>query len=305
MQFEDPDGFQAHMAAASPGTRIRALHRPFRTEVSIAMLPRMALFSVSTVNFLAQRAAAGDIWSVTLPLRGGFSAAIGGAGRQHVFAADELYLLHPDRDFDYRAPGECEALVANILAADLQTKAAALAGAPPAEFAERIPATSPAGGALTRFAHHLWSELHRPHGLWDSPTALAEMEDCLVSLLALAANGLATDYSHVTRLAVVRRAEDYLIRHLMRPVTRSDLARAAGASIRTVSRGFLEHHGVSPMAWLKARRLEAAHRELCAAQPGEVTVTEVAVRYGFANLGRFAADYRMRFGETPSQTLRG
>jgi transcriptional regulator GlxA family with amidase domain len=128
------------------------------------------------------------------------------------------------------------------------------------------------------------------------------MEDCLVSLFSLASS--APDAGSVAHRSTVRRAEDFLIQHLMRPVARSELARAAGVSIRTISRGFRERHGVSPMAWLKERRLEAAQSELRDALPGEVTVTEVALRYGFENPGRFAAEYRQRFGEYPSQTLR-
>jgi len=33
------------------------------------------------------------------------------------------------------------------------------------------------------------------------------------------------------------------------------------------------------------------------------TVTEVAIRFGFGELGRFASEYRAKFGENPSETL--
>jgi AraC-like DNA-binding protein len=38
--------------------------------------------------------------------------------------------------------------------------------------------------------------------------------------------------------------------------------------------------------------------------PDDLTVTDVAERWGFGHLGNFALHYRKRFGESPSQTLR-
>jgi AraC-like DNA-binding protein len=51
--------------------------------------------------------------------------------------------------------------------------------------------------------------------------------------------------------------------------------------------------------------MERAHRNLQSAQPanGE-SVATIAARWGFTHLGRFAIDYRRRFGSYPSQTLR-
>ena len=42
-------------------------------------------------------------------------------------------------------------------------------------------------------------------------------------------------------------------------------------------------------------------------EPGDAAegVAEVAFRWGFTHLGRFAARYAELYGETPSQTLRG
>ncbi|MCU1409258.1 MAG: AraC family transcriptional regulator, partial [Microbacteriaceae bacterium] len=55
--------------------------------------------------------------------------------------------------------------------------------------------------------------------------------------------------------------------------------------------------------YLRDFRLEQVHKELLAAEPGAVTVTEVAARWGFVHLGRFAAAYRQRFAERPSDTI--
>ena len=104
---------------------------------------------------------------------------------------------------------------------------------------------------------------------------------------------------------VVRQALDYLERHLSEPVTMTDLAEHVNASVRSVQLGFKEELGVSPMQWLRDRRLERAREELADAEPSDgITVTEVAEHWGFHHLGNFAVLYRKRWGESPSDTLR-
>lgn len=47
------------------------------------------------------------------------------------------------------------------------------------------------------------------------------------------------------------------------------------------------------------------HEDLTGGDPARRhTVAEVAYRWGFAHLGRFAHDYRARYGESPSTTSR-
>lgn len=106
--------------------------------------------------------------------------------------------------------------------------------------------------------------------------------------------------------ASVRRATAFLEDNCDRPISVSEVAEAAGTGTRALQAAFARHHGMSPMAYLRRVRLEQAHRALLAADPGTgTTVEQVARRWGFANPGRFAAEYRAAYGRYPRETLRG
>lgn len=86
--------------------------------------------------------------------------------------------------------------------------------------------------------------------------------------------------------------------------TMTELARAAGVSIRSLQVGFQQYMGMSPTEYLRDLRLQRVHDELAAAGADGRTVADVAYSWGFNHLGRFAQMYRKRFGELPSQTIR-
>ena len=57
------------------------------------------------------------------------------------------------------------------------------------------------------------------------------------------------------------------------------------------------------MEFLRELRLDKVRAELAASAGGPGSgVREVAQKYGFLHLGHFAAQYRARFGERPSET---
>jgi transcriptional regulator GlxA family with amidase domain len=67
---------------------------------------------------------------------------------------------------------------------------------------------------------------------------------------------------------------------------------------------FRRFRDTTPMAQLRALRLERAFSELAKAGQDGGSVTSVANAHGFGSLSRFAADYKARFHESPSDTLR-
>lgn len=100
----------------------------------------------------------------------------------------------------------------------------------------------------------------------------------------------------------VRRAVEYLHANADRPLTLGELVRASGVAGRTLLKHFKEAHGVSPMRYLRNYRLQRARDDL--QREAGRSVSEIALRWGFAHLGRFAQQYRRRFGEAPSAARR-
>ncbi|MES2192994.1 MAG: helix-turn-helix domain-containing protein [Pseudomonadota bacterium] len=101
----------------------------------------------------------------------------------------------------------------------------------------------------------------------------------------------------------VRRALDAMRTNVGHDWSVTELAEAAGLSSRTLQRQFREFLGKSPRAALCDIRFETARRELLQGIP-DARVMDVAERCGFPHCGRFAVEYRRRFGETPSQTMK-
>lgn len=81
------------------------------------------------------------------------------------------------------------------------------------------------------------------------------------------------------------------------------VAQAVGISVRSMQEAFRKELGVTPLAYIKNRRMLIAHRRLLAGDPEVTTVTRIAMGVGISHLGRFSVEYRQRFGEPPSVTL--
>ena len=102
----------------------------------------------------------------------------------------------------------------------------------------------------------------------------------------------------------LRRAEEFIVANLTNPPSLDKIARVADVSASTLTRSFQRRYGVSPMAFMKQRRLEMVRGQLLTARDEGKTVTGIAMEHHFFHLGQFSVDYRKIFGESPSETLR-
>jgi AraC family ethanolamine operon transcriptional activator len=101
----------------------------------------------------------------------------------------------------------------------------------------------------------------------------------------------------------VRVVRDYVSANLGGALGIETLCSVSGVSERTLRSAFHEVTGLSPQQFVKTRRLTAARHALTVARRTETPVKSIALDLGFWHLGYFARDYKMHFGESPSQTL--
>ncbi|MGH7156168.1 MAG: helix-turn-helix transcriptional regulator [Acetobacteraceae bacterium] len=140
-----------------------------------------------------------------------------------------------------------------------------------------------------------------------NPNASRGLEACLTEALVecLTAGELREETSAQRRhRAIIGRLLELANRHENEPLHLTEVCEAIGVTQRTLNLCCQEKFGVSPKRYLCLRRLHLAHRALRHASPGETSVTDIATRFGFWELGRFSVEYRSVFGETPSITLR-
>jgi len=133
-----------------------------------------------------------------------------------------------------------------------------------------------------------------------SPRGCREVENAVLDTLLSSVLDRSRPEGTRFRHKIARKAEEYLRTCCRDSISISDLCAAVGATRRTLHLGFVELYGVPPMHYLRAIRLRGAREDLTNARGRDLRVTDVAMKWGFEHLGRFALAYRDFFGELPS-----
>jgi len=239
--------------------------------------------------------------------------------REHieVAVADECIACGPDcaavsspmNGLAIRTRGSGVRFNISLDAAALTRQLAGLLGAvptAPVEFAPAMDLTTGYGRSLAQNICLAVTDFERAGSMrWDAIT-VSLFEQFIICRLLLSHPNNYTDVLRRHEPSItprdLRRAIDYMKANLAAPITIADIAEASGIAGRTLFQYFRDFRGTSPMRYLRDARFEKVRDALKCAQPEE-GVAELATKWGFCHLGRFAAEYRKRFGESPSETL--
>jgi AraC-like DNA-binding protein len=222
------------------------------------------------------------------------------------FRPGDLALLSPRHSHRYRSFGPVEWAGLSLPQADIAEIGAAVAGRdlmpwrdeqivrPPAVAMAKLQRLHAAAGHLAEHAPEVIANSQAARGL--EQALIEALVDCLV----------VPDHGAD---AAARRRHTLIMHRFHEALEASDdsavylpeLCRRIGVSGRTLRFCCQQHFGMSPKQYLLLRRMHLAQRAL--RQPaGTASVTEIAMRFGFWELGRFAVRYRALFGESPSKT---
>jgi len=98
--------------------------------------------------------------------------------------------------------------------------------------------------------------------------------------------------------------KDFILKNLKEDFSISALTEQFSISDKGLENHFSALFGLTPKKLIMMFKLNQAHEELCYANESDVSVTDVAMRWGFTHLGRFSNTYRDVFGTLPSEDLK-
>jgi AraC family ethanolamine operon transcriptional activator len=155
----------------------------------------------------------------------------------------------------------------------------------------------------------LASVVARPQSLHDERIRASLADHVLAAMVRFDNSPVDVDSStrasRASRRVAVRLARDFIHSRLSEPLRLSELCRHASLKMRTLEYGFREVTGLTPMAYIRSVRLNAVRRALLRdASAQHRSISEIAMDAGFWHLSQFSKDYRLFFGETPTETRR-
>ncbi|MEQ8232652.1 MAG: helix-turn-helix domain-containing protein [Gammaproteobacteria bacterium] len=153
-------------------------------------------------------------------------------------------------------------------------------------------------GLRRLFAEHLTSlEAHFGNlPVSDAPRVLGATLDLLIATL----DATVAPRAGTRQAVVLRRAQAYINEHLCDPTLNpAKIADGIGVTVRHLHRVFAGEE-TTVAAWMLQRRLEHCRQDLLATGTPRRSITNLALRWGFADSSTFCKSFKRAFGLTPS-----
>lgn len=152
------------------------------------------------------------------------------------------------------------------------------------------------------FTNHLRSMQHEIWGM--SPTDVTHVRSPTLELLARTYASLPGRRRLSVRAETFRRVRTFILEHLSEPeLTPQRIAKENHISVRYLHLLFVDA-GSSVSAWVRSQRLERCAADLANPALAQQSITQIAHRWGFNDLGHFGKLLHRKFGASPREYRR-
>jgi AraC-like DNA-binding protein len=261
-------------------------------------------------DVIARPGQLGSYYGVNVALRG--SATLRCDRSEAELSPGSAVVMSPTHDIVMRRSADCEEVALRIDRSALERELSRMLRRDidaPVVFDAAMPLSTREAGSWAATLGFVVDEIRRGSESLEHRLVRRRVEELIIDQLLLAqrhnfSEQLRTGYPPA-RPRIVRRAQEIIQARAAEPLSVPMLAELVGVSVRGLRQGFSDSLGTSPLEYLREVRLARARDELLAAEHQDATsVTEIAYRWGFGHLARFAGYYKHRYGELPSETLR-
>ena len=300
--FGEMEDFLAALSADGVTEMLPTGRGQFQARLTQIGLERLRLAAVeeaqSRIAFITVPA---GMVLVSFPVNGGPSPIWGGVE----IRAGEMITLGPGQRVHARTVGPCRWHVVQVPERQLADYGRALSGA---RFIVRPAARwRPRRSALRQLRHFHRAAIRMAEARAGALTDLQGAHGLEQQLLHALIECLSVEAEEET--AAERRHRDLLARFedllAAEPLCSiAGICAALGVSERALRECCKKHLGTGPSSYRRLRATQQVYLSLRSGTPDAASVSEVARRYGFRELGRLAANYRVLYGELPSVTLR-
>lgn len=250
----------------------------------------------------------GDFYLIQLPVKG--SATIQADGKIIESNDGKASVLNPSAYTKMTWSDGCEQLMLQISKEKVHSALSGCLGHQVSGDLTFSPYMETSNGQHASWWRHIISfinDCNQPHSFYRTDDMLSnELNNIVKGLLYSLEHNHSEKLQQDDRAVLpkhVRQATDYIKQHAGENLSIEELVAMTGVSERSLFNGFKKCLHITPMQFLQKTRLANARQQLLNPDTSaSLSVTEIAVKNGFSQLGRFSAIYRSVYGELPSET---
>lgn len=150
-----------------------------------------------------------------------------------------------------------------------------------------------------------WQSILDNPSIYKNHDTLQALENKIIDTIKSVFNGQVAEVQKLTKgEKTAFKIKSFLLNSLEDDITIRNLVKQFDISDKTLENSFKSLFGITPKHFLNLLRLNRAHEDLLLADLKTVNISDIAMKWGFSNFGRFSKDYKRLFSVLPSETLK-